>query len=87
MKLSDKTYDILAFIGRVLLPSIALAYGNLADVWGLPLKSEIVQTIGIVATLILNVFLQEVSKNYHAELNKLVNSANVVEYLEDIHNG
>lgn len=65
MKLSNKAYDILAFIGRIMLPAIALAYGNLADIWHLPLKAEIVQTIGVIATLILNVFLQETSKNYY----------------------
>lgn len=66
MKLSNKAYDIFAFIGRILLPALALAYGNLADIWGWPLKSEIVQTVGVVATLILNIFLQETSKNFYA---------------------
>lgn len=66
MKLNNKAYDVLAFVGRILLPAIALAYGNLADIWHLPLKSEIVQTIGVVGTLILNVFLQETSKNYYS---------------------
>lgn len=83
MKLPDKVYDILAFIGRTLLPAIALAYGNLADVWHLPLKSEIVQTIGIVATLILNIFLQEVSKNYNAnKVAQVIEEANQGTYVD-----
>lgn len=67
MKLSNKAYDILSFVGKILLPALALAYGSLADIWNWPLKSEVVQTIGVVATLVLNVFLQETSKNYYSQ--------------------
>lgn len=69
MKLSDKTYDILAFVGRILLPALAVAYGSLADIWNFPLKTEIVATIGTVSTLILNIFLLECSNNYNINQN------------------
>ena len=45
MKLNDKTYDVLCWIGRIVLPSLAVLYTTLGDIWGLHYTSEIPATI------------------------------------------
>jgi murein DD-endopeptidase MepM/ murein hydrolase activator NlpD len=64
---SDKTYNALKYIGTILLPSIAVAYNSLAEVWTLPYKIEITNSI-IVAITFLNNLLQQSSINYYQQL-------------------
>lgn len=66
MKLKDKTYDILCWIGRIVLPSLAVLYTTLGDIWGLPYTSEIPATImGI--DVFLNALLGISSNTYYKE--------------------
>ena len=48
MKLDNKTFDILAFIQRKVLPALGTLYFVLVKLWGLPYGVEIVGTIAAV---------------------------------------
>lgn len=76
MKLKSSTYDILSYIGKILLPALAIAYSSLADLYNLPYKTQITETIGIVAVFILNAFLQESSKIYYQSKKELQEELN-----------
>lgn len=66
MKLKDKTYDILCWIGRIVLPALAVLYTTLGDIWGLPYTSEIPATImGI--DVFLNALLGISANTYYKE--------------------
>ena len=67
--MSDKTYDILAIIGRLILPALGTLYFALAKIWNLPLAEEIVGTIAAVTTF-LNALLKIKSDEYFAELDE-----------------
>lgn len=66
MKLNDKTYDILCWIGRIVLPSLAVLYTTLGDIWGLPYTSEIPATI-MGLDVFLNALLGISSANYYKD--------------------
>lgn len=66
MKLNDKTYDILCWIGRIVLPSLAVFYTTLGDIWGLPYTSEIPATI-MGLDVFLNALLGISSANYYKD--------------------
>jgi len=66
MKLNNKTYDTLSFIGKIVLPAIATLWLALADVWGFPYKVEIATTIVAIDTF-LNTLLGISSVNYYKE--------------------
>ena len=66
MKLNDKVYDLLKYLGMIGLPAIAVAYQSLAQVWSLPYSEPIPSTILIIVTL-LNTCLQISSTNYYKE--------------------
>ena len=66
MKLNDKIYDILCWIGRIVLPSLAVLYTTLGDIWGLPYTSEITATI-IGIDVFLNALLGISSNTYYKE--------------------
>lgn len=69
MKLSNKAYDILAFIGRTILPAMSVLYATLGDIWGLPYTKEIPLTITAI-DLFLNTLLGISSNNYYkGEIN------------------
>lgn len=55
--MNEKVYDILAVIGRLVLPALGTLYFALAKIWGLPLAEEIVGTISAV-TIFLNTILK-----------------------------
>lgn len=65
--MNARTYDILKYIGRIVLPACATLYGTLAGVWGLPYGEAIVATISAVA-LFLNALLQISNNNYEKDL-------------------
>ena len=67
--MSDKLYDILAIIGRLILPALGTLYFALAKIWNLPLAEEIVGTIAAVTTF-LNAVLRIQSNAYFAELDE-----------------
>ena len=64
MKLNDKVYDLLKYLGMIGLPAVAVAYQSLAQVWSLPYSEQIPSTILIIVTL-LNTCLQISSTNYY----------------------
>lgn len=71
MKLSNKTYDVLAFIGRVVLPALSVLYATLGEIWQLPYTKEIPLTI-TAFDLFLNSLLGISANSYYKdEINKL----------------
>ena len=66
MKLKDKTYDILCWIGRIVLPSLAVLYTTLGDIWGLPYTIEVPATI-MGVDVFLNALLGISSNTYYKE--------------------
>ena len=69
MKLKDKTYDILCWIGRIVMPSLAVLYTTLGDIWGLPYTSEIPATI-MGLDVFLNALLGISANTYYKEKAK-----------------
>ena len=45
MKMSNKVFDILAYIQRIVLPALATLWASLGKIWGWPLVTEITATI------------------------------------------
>lgn len=66
MKLNDKLYDVLSWLGKIALPSLAVLYATLADTWGLPYSSEISTTI-MAIDVFLNALLGISSNTYYKE--------------------
>ena len=66
MRLSNETYDILAFIGRVVLPALSVLYATLGEIWGLPYTKEIPLTITAI-DLFLNTLLGISANTYYKD--------------------
>lgn len=66
MKLSNRTYDILAWIGRIVLPALSVLYATLGKIWGLPFTEQIPLTITAL-DVFLNALLGISSNNYYKE--------------------
>lgn len=66
MKLDNKTYDILAWIGRIVLPSLSVLYASLGEIWSLPFTKEIPLTITAI-DVFLNALLGISANNYYKE--------------------
>lgn len=64
MKINDNLYDVLAFIGRVVLPALAVLYATLGEIWHLPYTKEIPLTI-TAFDLFLNTLLGISSNTYY----------------------
>lgn len=64
--MSNKLYDVLAIIGRLILPALGTLYFALAKIWNLPLAEEIVGTIAAVTTF-LNTVLKIQSNAWYEE--------------------
>lgn len=64
MKLNETAYDILKWIGRIVLPSLAVLYATLGNIWGLPFTDEIPTTITAI-DVFLNALLGISSENYY----------------------
>ena len=43
--MNDKTYKILAWIGRIVLPALSVFYATVSKIWDLPYGMEIPATI------------------------------------------
>ena len=67
--MSNKTYDILAVIGRLILPAIATLYFTLSQIWHLPLGEEICGTLAAL-TVFLNSVLKIKSDEYWREIDE-----------------
>ena len=67
--MDNKLYDILAIIGRLILPALGTLYFALAKIWDLPLAEEIVGTIAAVTTF-LNTILKIKADQYWEELDE-----------------
>ena len=71
MRLSNETYDILAFVGRIVLPALAVFYKSLGGIWGeaIPFPNEVSATI-MAIDLLLNSLLGISSANFYKEQAK-----------------
>lgn len=69
MKLNDKTYDILSWIGKIVLPALAVLYTTLGNTWGLPYVEQIPATI-MAVDVFLNALLGISSNAYYKEKAK-----------------
>lgn len=67
--MSNKLYDILAIIGRLILPAIATLYFTLSQIWHLPLGEEICGTLAAL-TVFLNSVLKIKSDEYWREIDE-----------------
>lgn len=75
MIMSNKLYDALNVISKVVLPSIGTLYAALAGIWGFPCAEEIVGTIAAVSTF-LGAFLMVSADRYKNQQeceNKIMN--------------
>jgi hypothetical protein len=68
MKISNKLYDALKWIALIVLPALAVLYGTLAGIWGLPFGEQIPETITAI-DLFLGVVLG-VSNAQYKKANK-----------------
>jgi hypothetical protein len=64
--MSSKIYDILKYVGRIVLPAIATLYATIAKIWNLPYMAEIPATI-MAIDVFLNAILEISSANYKVE--------------------
>lgn len=66
MKFNETTYDILKWIGRIVLPALAVLYATIGNIWGLPYTEEIPTTITAI-DVFLNALLGISSENYYKD--------------------
>ena len=52
MKMNSKVFDIIRFIGELVLPALGALYFGVAKIWHLPFGEEIVGTIACVTTFV-----------------------------------
>lgn len=52
MKLNDKVYDILKWVGLIALPALAVFIGVIGPVWDIPYADQIVTTLNALGVLI-----------------------------------
>ena len=71
MKMSNETYDVLAFIGRVVLPALSVLYATLGEIWHLPYTKEIPLTI-TAFDLVLNTLLGISANTYYKDVMESV---------------
>lgn len=64
MVITNKLYDVLKFIGTIVMPALSVLIVSLGDIWGLPYKNEVAQTI-VALNLFLNSLLGITSANYY----------------------
>jgi len=65
MKFSDKTYKVLEYVARIVLPALGTLYFAVASIWNLPHASEVVGTI-VAIDVFLGALLGIAMKNYDA---------------------
>ncbi len=52
MKMNNKLYDVLKWVGLIVLPAIGAFYFGLAVIWGFPYGEKITGTIALVETFL-----------------------------------
>lgn len=75
MKFNNKVYDVLAWMGKIVLPALSVLYATLGEIWHLPYTKEIPLTITALA-LFLNTILGISSINYYKSINEVVDINN-----------
>lgn len=50
--LPDAAYDVLKWVALVALPAVGWGYGQLAQIWALPLGGEVTATCSLAALVI-----------------------------------
>lgn len=73
MKLDNKTYDILKWVATIVLPSVAVLYGTLGKIWGLPFTEQIPLTITAIQVFIASL-LGISSANYYKDQIEVVDN-------------
>ena len=43
--MNNKLYDVLKWVALIVLPALAVLYGTLANIWGLPFGEQVPDTI------------------------------------------
>lgn len=77
MNLDNKLYDVLAYIGKIVLPGLAVLYSTVAKTWGLPCPDEVSSTI-MAIDVFLNALLGVSSASYYKEqLNQVDESEEI----------
>lgn len=72
MKLNSNVYDVLKWIATIVLPSLAVLYGTLGKIWGLPYTEQIPLTITAIQVF-MTALLGISSANYYKdEASKIV---------------
>ena len=66
MKFQNDTFDVLAWFGRIVLPSLSVLYATIGKIWNLPYTEQIPLTITAV-DVFLNALLGISSANYYKE--------------------
>lgn len=64
MKLKNGTYDVLKWVATIVLPSLAVLYGTLGKIWGLPFTEQIPLTITAIQVF-MTALLGISSANYY----------------------
>ena len=78
--ITNKLYDFLKWFAIVGLHALGVAYGQLADIWGLPYGQAIPETLDIIG-VVLGAFLAWESYQYNKQFE--VFSAPKVQPVED----
>lgn len=73
MKLDNKTYDVLKWVATIVLPSVAVLYGSLGNIWGLPFTEQIPLTITAIQVFIASL-LGISSANYYKDQIEVVDN-------------
>lgn len=79
MKMSNAVYDVLKWIATIVLPSLAVLYGTLGKIWGLPYTEQIplsITAIQVFMTALLGIS----TANYYKDI------ADVKEEIDTIRN-
>lgn len=66
MKFSDKTYNILKYVGLIAIPAFATFLSIIFELWHLPYGPQIVGTVTACGTL-LGALLKVSTDNYYKE--------------------
>lgn len=60
--MSNKLYDVLKYIARIVLPALGTLYFGLAGIWGFPYGEQIVGTITVIDTFLATVLMISTAK-------------------------
>lgn len=75
--MSNKLYEIVKQLVRMVLPAFSALYFGLAEMWGLPAPAKVVGTIALITTF-LGVSMNISSNKYEGDGTMVVTEANGV---------